>query len=58
MDVVTLAQRASQNVNGMPSFFGNINVQYPSNVKYWTFSQVARIEWDAIDQCLRRSLQM
>jgi hypothetical protein len=56
MDVVTLAQRANSNSNGMPSFFGNINIQYPPNVKYWTFSQVAKIEWNAIDNLLRQSL--
>jgi hypothetical protein len=56
MDVVTLAQRSDMSGSGMPSFFGNTNIQYPPNVKYWTFSQVARIEWNAIDNLLRQSL--
>jgi hypothetical protein len=56
MDMVTLAQRGSMAGSGMPSFFGNINIQYPPDVKFWTFSQVTNIEWGVIDSLLRQSL--
>jgi hypothetical protein len=56
MDLVTLAERNDISGPGQPPFFGNINIQYPPNVKNWTLAQVAPIEWNVIDNLLRRSL--
>ncbi len=56
MEMVTLAQRGNLSGSGLPSFFGNIKIQYPPDVKFRTFSEIARIEWGVIDSLLRQSL--
>jgi hypothetical protein len=58
MDMITLAQRQNVWTSEIPSSFGNINIQYPPDVKFWTFAQVRDIEWGVIDNLLRKSLAM
>jgi hypothetical protein len=56
-EMVTLADRAYNAIASVPSAFGNLKLDYPGDVNFMTFGQVARFEWGCIEYLLRKVLE-
>lgn len=55
--ILSLADMAeSKSPTTSPSIFGSLKIDYPDNVELLSISEVARIEWEVIEELLRKVL--